>query len=254
MEIILTPDRAAMGKWVAAQAASEIREAINTMGHARIVIATGASQFEVLAELAQQPNVDWSRVTGFHLDEYIGLSANHGASFCRYLKERFVNLVPLAAFHFLAGDQDPQQVITSVGGLLRQAPIDVALVGIGENGHLAFNDPPADFQTAHPYLIVQLDEACRHQQVGEGWFASLDDVPRQAISMSVNQIMKAKRIFCSVPDAQKADAVRNTLEGPISPMVPASILRKHPATTLVIDQASAAKLSQLSIENLERVS
>jgi glucosamine-6-phosphate deaminase len=254
MQIILASDRSAMGKWVAAQAAREIREAIETNGHARIVIATGASQFEVLAELAQQPNVDWSQVTGFHLDEYIGLSADHRASFCRYLKERFVDLVPLSAFHFLPGDRDPQQVIASVGGLLQQAPIDVALVGIGENGHLAFNDPPADFQTEQPYLIVQLDEACRHQQVGEGWFASLEEVPRQAISMSVNQIMKAKRIFCSVPDTQKADAVRNTLEGPISPTVPASILRKHPATTLVIDQASAAKLSQTTIENMERVS
>lgn len=253
MQIILTSDRAAMGTWVAEQAAHEIRLAIAAQGHARIVIATGASQFEVLAELAQQPNVDWSKVVGFHLDEYIGLSADHPASFCRYLKERLVDLVPLSAFHFLPGDEPPSLVIERVGGLLQQAPIDVALVGIGENSHLAFNDPPADFQTQQPYLIVTLDEACRHQQVGEGWFASLEEVPRLAISMSVHQIMQSKRIFCSVPDQQKATAVQQTIEGPICPSVPASILQQHPAVTLVIDQASAAKLSSASLEKVQRV-
>ena len=173
-----------MGAWVAEHAAADLRQVIKTQGQANIVVATGASQFEVLGGLVKQPDIDWSRVHGFHLDEYIGLSSDHPASFCRYLKERFVDQVPLAEFHYLRGDEDPQATIARVGGLLKQ--IDIALVGIGENGHLAFNDPPADFATADPYLIVELDELCRRQQVGEGWFGLLDEVPTQAITMRLH--------------------------------------------------------------------
>lgn len=252
MHTIITPDRDAMGRWVAPRAAADLRAAIEAKGSANLVIATGSSQFEVLRQLAAEGDVDWSKVTGFHLDEYVGLSPEHPASFCRYLKERFVDLVPISAFHFLRGDADPDETIGRVGGLVRSSEIDVALVGIGENGHLAFNDPPADFETEDPYLIVTLDEPCRMQQVGEGWFESLDDVPTRAISMSVRQILKAKKIYCSVPDARKADAVRGTLEEPVSPSIPASILREHGDTQLVIDEAAAGKLSPATLATAER--
>lgn len=251
MRTILTIDSVQMGRWVAERAGADLRNAIATKGAANIVVATGASQFEVLGHLVQQPDIDWSVVTGFHLDEYVGLSSEHEASFCRYLQERFVDQVDLAAFHFLRGDRDPQETIGEIGGLISQTEIDLALVGIGENGHLAFNDPPADFETELPYLVVELDEPCRNQQVGEGWFATLDDVPTHAISMSVRQIMKAKKIYCSVPDQRKAAAVKATLEGPVSVDVPASILQEHSAAVLVIDKSAASELSTL--DQLEQV-
>src|SRR6056297_133507 len=188
MRTILTPDTETMGRWVAKHAAADLREAIEQHDNANLIVATGASQFQVLANLVKEPDVDWSKVTGFHLDEYVGLDNTHGASFCRYLKERFVDQVPLADFHYLQGDADPKETIAQVGKLVAQRRVDLALVGIGENGHLAFNDPPADFETEEPYIIVELDEPCRLQQVGEGWFDSLADVPTQAISMSVRQI------------------------------------------------------------------
>jgi glucosamine-6-phosphate deaminase len=253
MRVILTADRAAMGAWVAEQAAADLRSAIASAGHARLVIATGASQFEVLDSLASRNDVDWPAVTGFHLDEYIGISQQHGASFCRYLRERFVSKVPLRDFHYLNGESDAEQTIATIGAKLTEAPIDVALVGIGENGHLAFNDPPADFETDSPYIIVELDEKCRQQQVGEGWFASLADVPQRAISMSIRQIMRSKVIYCSVPDERKAAAVRDTLEGPITPQVPASILRQHSRATLIIDTPAASLLSDQSRSALEQV-
>jgi glucosamine-6-phosphate deaminase len=253
MQTILTADAPAMGRWVAEHAAADLRAAIASHGSANLVVATGASQFEVLGQLVQQTGVDWSAVHGFHLDEYVGLSSDHPASFCRYLQERLVDHVGLADFHYLRGDDDPSATIARVGGLIARSRIDLALVGIGENGHLAFNDPPADFLTEAPYLIVELDEPCRMQQVGEGWFASLAEVPTHAISMSVRQILKAARIYCSVPDQRKAAAVRATLEGPITPQVPASILRQHAAATLIIDQAAASQLSGATKNALERV-
>lgn len=242
MQTIITKDASAMGAYAAFQAAEQLRTKLSNSPGVNLVIATGASQFEVLANLIEQPGIDWSRVTGFHLDEYVGLAADHPASFCGYLRERFVERVPLADFHYLVGDRDPSQTIRSVGNRLRDSRIDLLLCGIGENGHLAFNDPPADFETTEPYLIVELDEPCRQQQVGEGWFDSLDQVPSHAMSMSVNQIMKADRIICSVPDNRKAKAVRRTLLDDISPSIPASILRDHPDATLVIDEAAAVDL------------
>ncbi|MFK8111090.1 MAG: glucosamine-6-phosphate deaminase [Rubripirellula sp.] len=252
MKTILTADPPAMGRWVAEHAAADLREAIAANGRANLVVATGASQFEVLRQLVLQPDINWSAVHGFHLDEYVGLSSEHGASFCRYLKERFVDHVELASFHYLHGDRDPSATIGEIGGLIANTNIDIALVGVGENGHLAFNDPPADFETNEPYLVVELDEPCRMQQVGEGWFASLADVPTHAISMSVKQIMKAAKIYCSVPDARKASAVRGTVEGPITPDVPASILRNHPAATLIVDRAAAGELSEAATNQLEQ--
>jgi glucosamine-6-phosphate deaminase len=208
-----------------------------------VIAATGASQFEFLDALTATPGIDWSKVVCFHLDEYVGLPETHPASFRRYLKERIVARVHPGAFHFIEGDAaDPRVESHRVGRLIRACAIDVAFVGIGENGHLAFNDPPADFETEDAYLVVTLDEACRRQQLGEGWFAGLEDVPKQAISMSVRQILKAERILCVVPDARKAQAVRACLEGEVSPGRPASILRTHPRATLFLDRASAALL------------
>lgn len=240
-----------MGRWVAEAAAADLRQAIQANGKANLVVATGSSQFEVLGELVKQPEIDWTRVHGFHLDEYVGISTQHPASFCKYLKERFVDHVPLASFEYLQGDQDPAETINRAGTLLSDSPIDVALVGIGENGHLAFNDPPANFTTEEPYLLVTLDEPCRLQQVGEGWFGSLDEVPTHAISMSVRQILKAAKIYCSVPDQRKAAAVRATLEDDISPEIPASILREHSQATLVIDEAAASELADSTRSALE---
>ncbi|MEE2937976.1 MAG: glucosamine-6-phosphate deaminase [Planctomycetota bacterium] len=253
MRTILTADAKAMGQWVGEHAAEDLRQAIAKHGEANIVVATGASQFEVLQALVQQAEIDWSKVHGFHLDEYVGISTDHGASFCRYLKERFVDHLNLASFHYLRGDADPTETIDEIGGRLSRTRIDLALVGIGENGHLAFNDPPADFATEKPYLLVELDEPCRMQQVGEGWFDSLADVPTHAISMSVRQILKSAKIYCSVPDTRKAAAVRGTLEESVSPEIPASILREHQDAFLVIDQAAASLLGDETRASLEQV-
>lgn len=221
-----------------------IREAIHVTGKANIILATGASQFNTLETLVNE-NIDWAKVTMFHLDEYIGLRESSPASFRRYLKERFLSKVsPLAAAHLVNGDEDPHEECLRLGELIRRHPIDVALVGIGENGHLAFNDPPADFDTNEPYIVVDLDELCRKQQMGEGWFKTIDDVPRRAISMSIRQICLSKHIICTVPDRRKADAVKNSLEGPVMNTVPASILQQHPTCYYYLDNASAEKLSR----------
>jgi glucosamine-6-phosphate deaminase len=203
--------------------------------------------------LIQQPGVDWARVNGFHLDEYLGLERSHSASFCGYLAKRFVDRVPLKSFFYLDGTKLPELLRTQASEQLAERTVDLLLCGIGENGHLAFNDPPADFTTEQPYLIVELDEACRRQQVGEGWFDSLEQVPTQAISMSIAQILKAKKILCSAPDQRKAEAVRNTVEGEVSPAVPASALKQHADVTIVLDTASATLLSPAVIAASEAV-
>ena len=193
--------------------------------------------------LVREPGVEWDKVEMFHLDEYIGLPVDHPASFRKYLLERLVGPAGITRHHLLDGERDPASVCREVGALIRAAPIDVALVGIGENGHLAFNDPPADFETTEPYLVVRLDERCRRQQVGEGWFAGLADVPETAISMSVRQILDATSIVCVVPDQRKAEAVRAALEGPVDPMTPASILQRHHDITIYLDRESASLLT-----------
>lgn len=235
-------DKQTLGEAAAAQAATSIARAQAARGNARILAATGASQFEFLAALTARSDVDWTRVEMFHLDEYIGLPADHPASFSRYLRERLIQPTGITNYHFLDGNRDPAAVCREVGAAIRQAPIDCAFVGIGENAHLAFNDPPADFATREPYLIVSLDEACRRQQVGEGWFATMDDVPTQAITISIAQILDAREIVCVVPDARKAEAVRKSLKGPIDRMAPASALQKHSNTTVYLDDASSALL------------
>ena len=235
-------DKKEMARVAADQAAFILRDTIQKQGKARLIAATGAAQFEFLEALTTLPALDWKRVEMFHLDEYIGLPETHPASFCRFLKERLIQKTGMVHYHLLNGDEDPAEVIRRTGEALQSEPIDVAFVGIGENGHLAFNDPPADFETEEPYIIVTLDEPCRRQQLGEGWFDSLADVPRRAISMSVRQILKTKQILCIVPDARKANAVKACFDGEISPLAPASILRTHPNTTVYLDKNSAALL------------
>ena len=203
MNVYLCKDARDMGQQAAADAAARLRRALQEWGEAALVVATGASQFEVLAALVAADGIDWSKVTGFHLDEYLGLPMSHPASFRRYLKERFVDRLPLRAFHYINGETEPRSECDRVAKLIRGQPIDVALVGIGENGHLAFNDPPADFQTEEPFLIVALDEACRRQQFGEGWFPTFDDVPTRAISMSIRQIMKRGPSCAACPIAAR---------------------------------------------------
>ncbi len=245
MERFIFNDGASLGKTAGRDAAVRLRAVIAERGKANMILATGTSQLATLDALVTAEGIDWSKVTMFHLDEYIGLPETHKASFRRYLKEHFVARVPaLAAAHFVNGEAaDPEAECRRLGELITSAPIDVALVGIGENGHLAFNDPPADFETERAYLVVDLDERCRKQQLGEGWFARMQDVPGRAISMGIRQILKSRCIIVSVPELRKAEAVRNTLERPISNRCPASILRTHPDCRIYLDEASASLLS-----------
>jgi glucosamine-6-phosphate deaminase len=208
----------------------------------RLLAATGNSQLEFLDALARENGIDWARVELFHLDEYVGIGVDHPASFARYIKERIADRFGIRTYHLLNGLGDPHEVAGEMGAQLAAAPVDLAFCGIGENGHLAFNDPPADFEAAEPYLVVELDQTCRKQQVGEGWFASIDEVPKQAISISISWLLKSTEIICVVPDTRKAAAVKACLEGPVSPMMPASILRVHPNAHIYLDQDSAALL------------
>ncbi|RMF39953.1 MAG: glucosamine-6-phosphate deaminase [Planctomycetota bacterium] len=254
MRTVIANDRDVLGRFVASLAAETLKQRLEEQESVGLVIATGSSQFEVLDALVQQPGIDWSRVHGFHLDEYLGIPRDHPASFCGYLEQRFVSRVPIGSFYFLDGTRPPHELLCEANERLQGQRIDLLLCGIGENGHLAFNDPPADFQTTDPYLIVELDEACRRQQVGEGWFDSVAHVPTQAISMSIRQILSAGTILCSVPDRRKAEAVRNTLESEISPQVPASALRQHSDVVLVLDPPSASLLSPETLQACEHVS
>jgi glucosamine-6-phosphate deaminase len=232
-----------LGVEAAAQAAKSLQETLNKQGSARIIAATGASQFDFLEALTTTPNIDWANVEMFHLDEYVGLPDTHKASFRKYLRERLIQKTGMKKYHLLDGDGDVAKVIKIVGDAIASAPIDVAFVGIGENGHLAFNDPPADFEIETPYLVVDLDQPCRQQQINEGWFASDAEVPRQAISMSVKQILKSKEILAIVGGERKARAVQACLEGKVSPMAPASILQTHPKTAIFLDKDSASLLT-----------
>jgi glucosamine-6-phosphate deaminase len=243
-------DKKLLGRTAAEQAARTIRRALSDRGSARIIAATGNAQLDFLAALTSAEGIDWKRVEMFHLDEYVGLPSTHPASFQKYLLEQLINKVGMSRYHLLDGTVDANETARRVGEALRSAPVDVAFVGIGENGHLAFNDPPADFETEEPYIVVELDEACRRQQVGEGWFANLSEVPKRAISMSVKQVLKAKEIIGIVPDARKAPAVKLCFDGEISPMAPASILRTHPAATIYLDRESASLLSPRTISAL----
>jgi glucosamine-6-phosphate deaminase len=251
MRIKVFPDKAALSHAAADQAASAIRGAIADHGTARIVAATAASQIEFLDALTRAPGIDWKRVEAFHLDEYIGLPISHPGSFRKMLMQQLISKTGIPKYHLLDGDApDPAQVLQRVGAAIASESVDIAFLGIGENGHIAFNDPPADFNTEEPYIIVDLDEACRQQQVGEAWFADISQVPKQAISMSVRQILKAKEILAVVPDTRKAEAIKRCFEGEIGTIAPASILRTYPNVTIYLDQYSAALLTRETLNRL----
>lgn len=245
MIVRILEDKLALGRAAAVHAVAVLRQTLDAKGRARIIAATGVSQFEFLEALTGDRSIDWRKVEMFHLDEYVGLSVDHPASFRRFLLDRLIRKAGIERYHLLDGQAIPEEVCRNVGDALARSPVDVAFVGIGENGHLAFNDPPADFETEAPFIVVRLDEACRRQQVGEGWFRDISEVPERAISMSVRQILKAGAILCIVPDNRKAQAVKACFEGAISPMAPASILRTHPNATVFLDRHSAALLSSV---------
>lgn len=241
MKIVISKTAEDLGREAAKASAKIIKEAIAEKGNARIVLSTGASQFETLKYLVEE-DIDWSKVEMFHLDEYVDLPETHPASFRKYLKERFVAKTNVGAAHFVDGTAEGIEKLTAE---LRSAPIDVGLIGIGRNAHIAFNDPPADFDTKVAYLVVNLDTACRNQQVGEGWFATIDDVPKQAVSMSVYQIMQCKNIISAVPHAEKAWAVANTLNHELTNLVPGTMLKTHPNFELFVDADSYADVDKV---------
>ncbi len=243
MKIERLGTRQELGAHAGELGATWIKEAIAKRGEANIILATGQSQFETIAALVNDQDIDWSKVRMFHLDEYIGMPITHKASFRKYLTERFVDQVgDLLEVVLINGENNPEEECLRLEHKIKQFPIDLAFVGIGENGHLAFNDPPADFEVENPYLIVNLDLQCRQQQLGEGWFASVDEVPKQAISMSIKQIMKSQKIIAAVPDERKAKAVLNCLTLPVTNMHPSSILQNHSDCVVFLDQGSASLL------------
>lgn len=243
MKKIIKKNKDDLGETAAKIGAELINSAINKKGTANIILATGASQFEMLEHLVNE-NIDWKKVTCFHLDEYIGISDTHPASFRKYLKERFVDKVEVKQFHYINAEVDSEEECYRLNKIIENIIIDVAFIGIGENGHLAFNDPPADFKTIQPYIIVDLDENCRAQQFNEGWFEDLESVPRTAISMSINQILKSESIICTVPDKRKANAVSNTLNKEVDPLFPSTILKNHKDTTLFLDEESSSLIGK----------
>ena len=242
MEIKIFETPVELGKVAAKQSAEIINEAIANKGKARIALSTGASQFETINALTKM-DVDWSKVEMFHLDEYIGLPESHPASFRKYLKERFLSKISIKQAFLVDGEDDPQQVIAYLTSEIRKEPIDLGVIGIGENAHIAFNDPPADFGTKEAYICVTLDDDCKQQQVREGWFATTDDVPKQAISMTVHQIMQCRKIVSCVPYAVKAKAIKDMLDNQLTNMVPATMLKNHPEWTLYLDRDSASLLT-----------
>lgn len=250
MEIRVFERKSELSQAAADHAAKTLRRLLAEKDVVRLIAATGASQIEFLERLTSSQDIDWARVEMFHLDEYVGLPITHPASFRKYLMERLIGKAKIGKYHLLDGESEPERVAAEVGKELKKSPVDLAFVGIGENGHLAFNDPPADFETEEPYIFVTLDEACRKQQVGEGWFATIAEVPARAISMTVRQILKANEIIAVVPDARKARAVAECLEGEINSMHPASILQRHSGTTVYLDRSSAALLSEKTLSGL----
>ena len=244
ISVNVLPTPKALGEAAASSIADLLNKAIKEKGSARVILSTGASQFETIEALIKK-DVDWSKVEMFHLDEYVNLPESHIASFRKYLKERFVSHLPLKAAYFVNGEGDIEKNIAELTAELRKAPVDVGVIGIGENGHIAFNDPPADFETDEAYKVVKLDERCRMQQVGEGWFGSIEEVPEQAITMCVKQIMACEHIVTSAPHAVKAEAIYNTITSPVTNMIPGTILKTHPDWKLFIDDESAKQLFKL---------
>jgi len=242
IHVVKTPKE--LGRQAALKAATFLREAISEKGSARLLLSTGASQFETISHLIKE-KLDWSKVEMFHLDEYVGLPEKHKASFRAYLKKRFTSKVQLKAAHFVNGEGDVNATIAALNKEIAKAPIDVGIIGIGENAHIAFNDPPADFEIKKSFFLVKLDKKCKQQQVREGWFASEAEVPPTAITITPYAIMKCRHIISSVPFSVKADAIQNTLTKKVDPRIPASILKTHPDWHLYLDRESAAKVFSL---------
>lgn len=244
MQVRIFSDPFELAQAAASLAVSSIQSLLALQGTVRLVAATGTSQIAFLENLTRDRSIDWSRVEVFHLDEYIGLDIEHPASFARYISDRLIQPAGISRFYLLNGARDPREVIAEANMKIISRAVDIAFIGIGENGHLAFNDPPADFQVEDPYIAVNLDTRCRRQQVNEGWFTTLDEVPQQAISMSVRQILKSREIIAVAPDQRKSRAVKDSIEGPINPSVPASILQQHPKLILFLDTNSASLLEK----------
>jgi glucosamine-6-phosphate deaminase len=244
MKVEVYPDRVAAGEAAAQAAANAMLKLLKERELIAVIFATGASQLDMLSALTAIPDLPWERILGFHLDEYIGISPDHPASFRRYLRERLTSKVKMKEFFEVNGSaSDPPQTIQQYAEKLRAADPQLCLLGIGENGHLAFNDPPvADFNDPLDVKIVQLDEACQNQQVAEGWFESVDKVPEEAITLTIPALMRVPRLIVSVPGSRKAEIVRRSLEEPISTQCPATILRTHPNVTVYLDVDSAAEL------------
>ena len=242
MKLIISNTKEELGNASAIHAAKLVNDAIAKQGYARILLSTGASQFPFFVEFVKQ-NIDWSKVEMFHLDEYVGISEEHPASFKRYLLDRFVNVVNPKCAYLINGQKNPEETIAELTALLNEKPIDVGLIGIGENGHIAFNDPPADFDDQRAYKVVTLDERCLQQQIGEGWFKNVDETYKQAISMTCSQIMKCKSIISVVPYKVKAEAIYNTLTRDLTPEVPATLLKQHADCTIYCDKDSASLLT-----------
>ncbi len=245
LNVYVYESRAKMANAAAAVIAAEIRRAIQERGRASVILASAPSQNEFLASLADAPDIDWSRVTAFHLDEYLGMDEHAPQSFRRFLIDRLVNKVPIGAFHGLRGDApDGSQEAERYAGLLQENPPDFAVLGIGENGHLAFIDPPfCDFNDPKSVKVVELDEVCRNQQVNDGAFGTLAEVPRNALSLTIPTLMARPRLFAIAPGPAKRQAIKNTVEGPVSTQCPASILRTHADAHLFIDTVSAELLN-----------
>jgi glucosamine-6-phosphate deaminase len=248
MMVRVFSDKAEMAKAAALHAAEAVKNLLAVNAEIRLLAATGASQLDFLSALAEQPGVAWQQVELFHLDEYVGIGMNHPASFARYIHQRVVEPLGIRKYHLLDGLRDPEAMAREMSAALSAKPVHLAFCGIGENGHLAFNDPPADFEASEPYVVVDLDERCRQQQVGEGWFRSVEDVPKRALTISIPWLLKASEIVCVVPDWRKAEAVKACLEGPVSPMAPGSILRVHPNAHIFLDRDSAALLDLGAVE------
>ena len=243
MKLIVHNTKEELGLASAQHAANLINEAIEKQGYARILLSTGASQFPFFTEFVKQP-IDWSKVEMFHLDEYVGISENHPASFKRYLLDRFVNVVHPGYYYLINGEKDPEETIAELTAILNEKPVDVGLIGIGENAHIAFNDPPADFDDPRAYKVVTLDDRCLQQQIGEGWFKTVEETYKQAISMTCSQIMKCRHILCDVPYKVKAEAIYNTLSREVTPEVPATLMKRHADCTVYTDADSSALLTQ----------
>ncbi len=241
MNIIISDTAELLGTQAAETIAKHLKRAITLSGSARLLLSTGASQFETISALLKH-NVEWSKVEMFHLDEYVNLEETHIASFRKYLKERFISQVNLKAYYLIDGNIDPQACIRNISEKLQERPIDVGVIGIGENGHIAFNDPPCNFEDTASFKVVDLEDRCKQQQVNEGWFPSLADVPNQAITMTIPAIMSCKVIISSVPHKAKATAIKDTLTKELTPMVPATILKQHKNWNLFIDKNSASEL------------